>query len=355
VSVVTTDTGERVDANGLAMDFVRLMRSPGVTTVRGSIVDVDGPKVEMIVRDVLADEGSNRAWAAGDKVSFTVGTFLAESLGDAVESAGGVLSVAAFIDDAGVAQLLPLEQNMRQFWRGGNAGPRIYSSAKTLSRAIDDGSIAHQLVVDVDPDVYSYCQDLSPDHEVFSPGDDEVAELLAFAAAALEAEQAILDQHGLIREADLKALLTTFEDEVAGGFSSGWGADVVDQVRRGTAVEDAVVHRVVRSRIKPGNLTWLDMGATVVWAEAGTGRVLGWDDYSGYTTTDAPLGASTVEVMAPPSGNDVEIYVIDHELPLCIQPGDSPYITIPYDAFAGTKRARILLDEAAYKNWNPSG
>ena len=60
-----------------------------------------------------------------------------------------------------------------------------------------------------------------------------------------------------------------------------------------------------------------------------------------------------MEVMAPPSGNDIEIYLIDHEMPLCIQPGDLPYITIPYDDFAGSRRARILLDDATYKNWNP--
>lgn len=142
---------------------------------------------------------------------------------------------------------------------------------------------------------------------------------------------------------------------MTGGVSSGWGTDVVDQVLRGVAVGDAEVHRVVRSRIKPGTLTWLDLGSTVVWAEAGTRRVLSWNGYSGYTAADGPLGASTVEIMAPPTGNDVESYLIDREMPLCIQSGDSPYITIPYDDFAGARRARILLDEATYRNWNPSG
>ena len=77
------------------------------------------------------------------------------------------------------------------------------------------------------------------------------------------------------------------------------------------------MHPVVESRIKPGNLSWLKQGDTVVWAEAGTGRVLGWTDYGGYTADDAPIGGSNIEVMAPPSGGDVEIYLLDHEsLPL---------------------------------------
>lgn len=345
-----------VNPSGLAIDFARLMRTPGVTTVRGSIVGVDGSSVEMVVWDVVADQGTNRAWSSGDVVSFAVDSFLGARLGEAIRHAGGVLPVAAFVDDMGVAQLLPLEENMHRFSRDEAAEPRgVHSAANTLSRAIDDGSIAYRPLVDIDPDVYSYCQDLNPDLEVFAPGDDEVVGLLAFAARALEADQATSDRRRLRREADLKAQLATFPDEVTGGTSSGWVMDVVDQVLRGVAIEDAVANRVVRSRIDPGNLTWREIGATVVWAEAGTKRVLGWTDYNGYTAADAPQGGSTVEVMAPPSGADVEIYLIDHEMPLCIQDEDSPYITIPYDDFAGARRARILLDDATYKNWNPSG
>jgi len=344
-TTTTTTVSVFVDPMGTAKGILHIGDEPGRTLVRGALGGVAEGEMRIEVADVLADADSGRGWAPGDTVVVRTYSGRDMAIGEVLAAYGGSLPVLVLVDSDGVGFPVPLEAGMLRFSRDETTQPlNVFSTSNTLARRIDDGDMHFRPIVQIDPDEYTYCQDLTPDLVEFEVGDDEVADLIAFIGQAVAADQFWVGIGETRSRVDARAIQ-----------ASGWVTDVLDQVLRGVPVADAIVHPTVRSRLVPGDLTWLEQGATVVWAEAGSGRVLGWTDYGGYTVADAPLRGDTVEVMVPPTGGDIEIYLRgDHPLPLCIQPGDQPYVTVPFEEFAGSGRARVLLDTANYKPWNPS-
>jgi len=342
----TTSTGGKFLSGVLPRSLAVPVAERGHSLVRGMLVAADDASLTIEVFDVLAGApiGGVAAGAVAVIPTYDPVTHAgwADLLIEAVAAQGGSLPVMLMLTpDGRVTSVYVLDESLLRFSRDEVSEPRpVFVDSNEMAEAIDGGVIRAEVVSPVDPDQFTYCIGNVRRVQSYRPvTGDEVADVLAFGMAML-AEPDLPP----VPEAQHLAETTVFVDEVTGLTTTGWATDVVDQAWRGVAFEDLVVHRTVPIRLRQGGFGWQTQ--IVVLAEAGTGRVLGWWD--GNPTAKR----ITTEVMVPPTGAGLEVYRRDWTVDPNICVGGGPYMVIPYDQVAGSRRATINLVNRTVRDWD---
>jgi len=349
----TTTAGSYIDYGRLPLNLALGVSEMGQAYVRGWVVAADGETVTVEVFDVLAGVAPEGV-EAGRIV--TVPTYdpefnlnAAETLAEAVTLFGERLPALVFMGPDGQVDFVTvLDGSLIRFSRDTTSEPRVlHFTSNNLAIAVDGDHIEMGVVPPVDPGRFTYCQDLRPTVRRYEPvTGDEVADVLAFGMSMIPPEPS----PGQVsrREADRLAETTRFIDEVTGRSTYGWVTDVVDQALRGVPHEDLVVHPTVQVSVRHGGYGEAAYGLTLVFGEAGTGRLLGW------VGTHEKVRTDTITIMSPPTGADINIYLLDSVagVDLCLEDAGDPYMVIPYDQFAGTRRAHIDLVKMTVEDWD---
>jgi len=85
-------------------------------------------------------------------------------------------------------------------------------------------------------------------------------------------------------------------------------------------------------------------------ATDGTGRLLGWLGFGDSLDQETAAEGGMLEVMVPPTGGDVELYLRALGPGFeCLEGDLTPEFVIPFDAIAGAGRVEIDLDALTYK------
>jgi len=354
IEAAATDDGQPtepdsipVDYGDLPMDLAGMATDMGLIMVRGEVTETGDDSITFGVFDTLT-ASYIEGWVTGAVVTVPtdlpgIPQSMVDDLAEAVASSAEPVPVMLLVGkNAEFQGALPLDESLIRFSRDRTSEPRVlYSFSNGLALGVDHGLIRYT-TASADPDQFSYCQDLPRIIRYESVTGDEVADVLAF---GLEMTRPDPSPDQVSRsDAEHLAQQTIFIDEITGLSTSGWVTDVADQAMRSVPYEDLVVHRTVPVRLRQGGFGWQTQ--IVVLAEAGTGRVLGWWDGNPTAKTRA------TEVMVPPTGADLEVYRRDWTVDPNICVGGNPYMVIPYDQVAGSRRAIINLVSRSFRDWD---
>jgi len=336
-----------VRPTALLRGIMTTLERPGAIAVRGIVTSATDSGVSIEVMEVLSDPDERFPGDLTDDATFVTSTNprKAERLTETIDATGaGLPALVAVGADGIIDRIILLDPSMTRFPRGvGPGSSTLYFSSRILAAGIDEGRVRARLLPAVEPDRASWCQSTELKWLTFeSTSGDEVADLLAFGRAMSASNRHAEVERELEATAAAIANDAQFVDVVTGEFTHGYATDVVDQVRRGTPIDEVEVHPTVPVLVSPGNLDWgTSGGLVVVFGEAGTDRLLGWM---------SETGRGIVEVMVPPSGADVELYLrVMRPGFECLERAGAPDLVIPFDAIAGAERAEINLGALTYK------
>ena len=259
--------------------------------------------------------------------------------------------------DGQVLSLLELADDSLKFAASRAEGlPRLGTDNLWLLRGFESGDFVVEVAHPIDPGTPTFCQDPFGSSSVsFEPGEDVVADWVAFAQTAWETAEfgPLAKRRALLAQAEEAASSVGFVDAVTGRHTSGWSSDVVDQALRGVAPAEWSIEPTVSVFVDVGKGAWIsDESSVVTFVESRTGRLLGWSQY--FRDADREDEVVHLEVMAPPESGDVDVFIGSPTDRIgCVADLAEPVMTIPFDDFAGSNRARVDLDRVTFTRWSP--
>lgn len=343
---------------GVFADVARWLTDDGNVIIVGDVETSSDVGASIRVVDDLSFDAAD-AGREGSHTSVTYrnplhGQYASEVLED------GPVRMFVVSSDNGTL-LLWLELNSEDRFAALGEDRRISdaSSGKLLTRGLFAGEFGGIPTpgAAVDPSRSIYCQDLggTGTTRTFDPLTDSPSDLISVAREMVDALDAP-DLEALTRQAEaLAESAPRVTDEVTGLVTGGYAGDVVDQALRTGSLAGVTVHGTTPIQLDVGTLSWrVGDAGQIVFAEEGTKRVLGWDDYSDLDAADVdPFDENTFAVlMDPPDGGDVAVFFRPPGPEgLCLENAGAPAMTVPWDEVVGSKRATIVLDELTYREW----